>query len=171
MSTVMYVYRVDKAVWWDVVGRVREFYLAEFPMIQAMSAAADAMFDRGADRYATIKYLDAIAAGFTRDPNESWSVELQVFDAGDDWLIRPLERGRFLLAHHEQFPELRPVFYDGRTDVPPEHEANYEVATWMDEQIDAHRFFIYEVLSRADYERVGMDKLFALWDAAKEVTT
>lgn len=173
MSTVMYSYRVDKSDWWDVATRIRAFYLTEFPMIKAMKAAADAMFEGGKNRYQTIKFLDAIADGYTRNPDESWSVELQVFDAGADWHLRPLERNHFMLNHYEQFPELRPVFFDNRSDVPEHQEPNREIAVWVDEQIDAHRYFIFEVLSREDYRRVGIDKLFALWDLAKakEVNT
>jgi hypothetical protein len=174
MSTRMYSYRVDKDVWWDVYDRVRALYLAEYPMSQAIRQIAEAIIvgrEQAAPvgRVEALGLIDVVTDRFTKNPDEGWSVDFQVFDEGPMWLLRPLEHGRFLLTEDRylRFPDLRPVFYNNGFDVPPEEQPNEAVARWVDTQIDAHRYFLVPVLDRDDYRKAGMNRLFELWDAEK----
>ncbi len=164
MSVRLYTFRITKALWWDTLASIRGVYLAEYPIAQAMTVMANALIEKAetdrsgdiATKLQMLSLLDTFSDTYTKDPDEGWSVEFQVFDEGDTWLIRPLERGSFLLGRHERWPELQPVFYDTRTDEPSVNvPANRATSEWVDEQIKAHRYFVVPVLSREDYRDIG----------------
>lgn len=166
MSTRLYTFRVDKAIWWPTLESIRAVYLAEYPMAAAIRSAAEAAAEKAARaedptdaRISAMREVDVIARGYTKDPEQGYSVDFQVFDEGDTWLVRPLEHGYFLLGSHERWPELIPVFYNNSTDVPPEQKANRQVADWVDEQILAHRYFVVPVLTRSEYRDIGWSAL------------
>ena len=118
MSIKMYNYRIRKDAWWSFAAAVREFYLAEYPVFKVLAEVSEG------DGITYSKFVEAV------DVFRDWTVELQLFDEGDHWLIRPLEQGYFFMNGHEQWVDefgLETVWYDDRSDVPPEDEKNRPV--------------------------------------------
>ncbi|AON96788.1 hypothetical protein BI081_gp037 [Mycobacterium phage Tonenili] len=150
MSTKLYVYRVPKSQWWDFYAAVRRVYLDEHLIARAVRGLAE--------RKAPHRDVRRII-------NESvpeYEVELQLFDDGEHWIVRPLESGWFFTNQHHRWLEfgLVPVFYDDRADVPPEHEANKVVADWVDKQIETHRYLMAPVLNRDAFFSIWIDALY-----------
>lgn len=154
MSTKMHNYRIPKDRWWDFATACRRYYLDNHPItMAALRVIADeaSAKDTALGRYKAVQqFADTIAT--------DWTVDLQVFDEGDTYIIRPLEYGHFFMNHHDNFAEfgLEPVFYDNRADVPPEEEKNKAVADWVDGKIEAREYLIYTVLDCEDFTAIGM---------------
>jgi len=139
----MYNYRIAKWRWWYLATTCREFYKDNHPISLALTKLAS-----GNPSYSQFsKTVNELTTG-----NESWTVELQLFDEGDTWLIRVLEQGYFFHNHWTEWNHLglEAVTYDNRSDVPPEDEKNAAVAQWVDEKILAAEYFLYPLLSRED---------------------
>jgi hypothetical protein len=137
MSTRMYCYRVAKDELWPLVETVRAYYDANSSLGLIKHALIRAPLDQSE------KVHDQLYDAERLNGNEGSELEceLQLFDAGETWLIRPLERGwLFANSFEEQEWPVEPVFYDDGSDVPSKNEPNRAVAVWMDEQIKAHRF-------------------------------
>ena len=156
MSTRMYNYRLPKDAWWDFARACRAAYLEEHPISMAfsMSSKSAQNLDPEGKAERMGKILDTL-----KNLNE-WMVDLQLFDEGNTYLIRPLERGYFFLNHRCAWEEsfgLEPVFYDDRSDVPPEQEPNREVSRWCDEKIEAGEYLMYSVASEDTLSKVFFD--------------
>lgn len=153
MSTKMYNYRVAKDRWWEFANACREFYMAKHPYGKAIRAAAA---NEGAKYSDLMKIVKAVAAA-------DETVELQVFDEGETYLFRPLEVGWFFMNNCQMWETygVEAVFYDTRSDVPPEDEKNKAVAEWVDEKILAHEYFMYGLLVHATLEDVCLEALRA----------
>ena len=85
-----------------------------------------------------------------------------MFDEGDTYLIRPLERGYFFLNTHDRWIQefgLEPVFYDDRSDVPPEQEKNRAVSLWCDDKIAKGEYLLYQVVTEDGLSSTIMDAL------------
>lgn len=145
----MYNYRIPKDQWWSFCKAVRDYYLAHHPVMQIVRSikAKD-----GVGLYTTVsRVADALG---------DWTVDLQLFDEGDTYLIRPLEHGYFFLNKREKFSDgfdLADVFYNNSTDVPPEEEKNKKVSQWSDKKIRAREYLMYPLLNKDDF----MDYAFA----------
>ncbi len=75
-------------------------------------------------------------------------MELQIFDEGQTWLVRPLERGHlFDNSFRAQRWPVRLVRCDDRTDIPVRDRRNRQVAQWVDEQITAERYLLCSIIS------------------------
>lgn len=91
------------------------------------------------------------------------TVRLQVFPINQEYLLfRVLENGYFFLNQHEDWPVVRPCFYDDRSDVSPRERRNLKFADRMDEMIRKGRYFIFQVISEHDIQRWA-------WDAINDV--
>lgn len=148
MSTKMHNARVPKDRWLEFAADVRRVYLAEHPFVKFFSAERV-----GGDSYR--KAMDSL------DKNESF-VELQLFDEGDTWLVRPLEQGWFFMNHvwdgvWKKFG-VKAVSYDDRSDVSKKERKNKKVAAWVDERIAAREYLVYPVLDRYTYAELYMDR-------------
>lgn len=146
MSRVMYNYRLPKARWWDFARECRSFYAEKHPISAAVTkAAVSAAGGSTETRVDTLaRMLDVIRKA------DEWMVDLQLFDEGDTYLIRPLERGYMFLNNHERWVQgfgLEPVFYDDRSDVPPELEKNRAVSLWCDDKVTKGEYLLYQVLT------------------------
>lgn len=158
MSTVMYSYRLPKDRWWDFARACRTAYLDEHPLPMAfsMSSKSAQNLDPKGKAERLGKILDTIKN------LDEWMVDLQLFDEGDTYLIRPLERGYFFLNHHRAWEDnfgLEPVFYDDRSDVPTEQEPNREVSRWCDEKIEAGEYLLYSVISEDALSNIVFDNI------------
>lgn len=139
--------RVSKDQFWEFAAEVRRVYLEEHPAVQ--------LFRSGV--FQKVKYNDLMKSLTDNDD----FVELQLFDEGDAWLIRPLEVGWFFINKLDKGAwdkwGVTAVTYDNRCDVPPEDEKNRMVADWMDEQIEARRYLVFNVLHKDDYRQIYLD--------------
>lgn len=147
MSTKLYAHRIAKDRWWMFAAGVRAIYLSEHPVIKMVDALADAQ------TYA--EFVDCVDALVEDD----WTVDLQLFDEGETWLIRALERGWFFNNNSDRWREgfgVEEVCYDTRSEVPPEDEKNAATADWVDRQIEMHAYVTFQVLTRADLLDVGI---------------
>jgi hypothetical protein len=74
-------------------------------------------------------------------------ISVQLFDFGDDWIFRVLESGYYFAnKHKELFPKLGEVFYDDRSDIPPEDEANEIIADKIDVLVSQKRYFMAYII-------------------------
>lgn len=176
----MYALRVAKADWWDVAGRIRVFYQQNHPVLKEARVLAR-MLAEGAPRdpdgkltYETRKAIGgavrttAEAVKHHRLGWEEETVEVQLFDDGDTWLLRMCDRyggrgGSLLHGELDRFPELTEVFYDGRVDDVPEDPAerarNHAVTRQVDEWINTDRYLLYPVVTAADLRHLDMTVL------------
>lgn len=148
MSTKMHNARVPKDRWLEFAADVRRVYLAEHPFVKLFRSER---LDYGSYR----KAMDSL------DRNESF-VELQLFDEGDTWLVRPLEQGWFFMNHvyegvWKKFG-VKAVSYDNRSDVPKKDRKNKKVAAWCDARIEAREYLLYPVLDRTTYSELYTDR-------------
>jgi hypothetical protein len=149
----MYNYRVRKDQWWDFARACREVYLNNHPLMQLLKSAAD----RGDDAMSSFKKLSKTVDALER---AEMIVDIQIFDEGDTYILRPLERGYFFMNNvHEWSGFLDEVTYDDRADVPPEEEKNKVVAQWCDEKISSREYLMFNVLSRDDFMNVAVGVL------------
>ena len=158
MSRVMYSYRLPKEHWWDFARDCRQVYEGEHPVVALLiNAARGARMLPPEDKSAKlIALLDAVRK------MQEWMVDLQLFDEGDTYLIRPLERGYFFLNTHDRWIQefgLEPVFYDDRSDVPPEQEKNRAVSLWCDDKIAKGEYLLYQVVTEDGLSSTIMDAL------------
>lgn len=147
----MYNYRTPKTTWWETHAQMRRFFLHDWPFMQQVRSE-----DLSRESWKSVsKLVDALA--------EHLDLDIQVFDEGETYLLRPLVtrlmRDHFM-AHYGQW-NLEPVWLDNRTDVPPEHEKNYAVATWTEAAIKARRYFVVTVLDERDFADVFFQRLRA----------
>lgn len=136
----MYNYRVAKAQFWPFAKACREFYMSTHPILKALASV-----DPCKTEYSDFaKSVDKLAP--------EWTIDLQLFDEGDSYLIRVLESGYFFMKNAAEWLSfgLEHVTYDDRCDVPPEDEPNKAVAVWCDERIDAREYLMYPLVSRDD---------------------
>jgi hypothetical protein len=140
----MYAFRLPKAALWDTLAEVRAFYAAEHPVATTLlrNVAAARTHPEKLDVF--LRLMEEVADRSDRD----WTVQWQLFDEGEAWIVRPLELGWRFLNEHHRWPALEPVFYDNRSDVPPEHEKNEAVALWVDEQVRARRYLVTPVFDK-----------------------
>lgn len=158
MSRVMYSYRLPKERWWEFAQACREAYAASHPIsvlvLKAAQGARELPVDEKAAKLGDI--FDAVSK------SSEWMVDLQLFDEGDTYLIRPLERGYFFLNNHARWVKdfgLEPVFYDDRSDVPSEQEPNREVSVWCDEKIALGEYLLYQVVTEDSLSKAVFDIL------------
>jgi hypothetical protein len=157
MSTKMHNFRIPKSQWWGFATACREYYMGNYPIMEVLN---ELVIRKGASAYKQISdIVDILAKNDT-----GYTVDLQLFDEGDTYLIRPLEQGWFFSNNCADFAagfNLAQVTYDNRSDVPPEDEKNRAVAEWVDKQIDARQYFIYSVLHRDDFMTIAINTLIA----------
>lgn len=154
MSTKMHNYRVAKEQWWPFAKACRAYYMEHHPIAKLLREISEA----GGTYKKKIDTVNTIVAA-------EWTVDLQIFDEGDTYLIRPLENGYFFMNNfdQDQWAEfaLERVSYDNRTDVPPEDEKNAAVADWVDEKILGGEYLIFTVLNRDNFVSICFDELVA----------
>lgn len=154
MSTKMYNYRLPKEQWWPFARACRAFYLAEHPISKLLAQSA---LEPGANYGSLRRLVNTLV-------DSGWTVDLQLFDDGDTWLIRPLEHGYFFLNNASgwswQFG-LERVYYDNRADVPAEDEKNASVAEWVDKKILLGEYLTYTVLDHDTFMSICVDQMLA----------
>lgn len=152
MSRVMYSYRLPKERWWEFAQSCREAYAASHPLSVIILRAAHSARDLPPAEKASkmVSILDIISK------LGEWTIDLQLFDEGDTYLIRPLERGYFFLNNHVRWSEfgLETVFYDDRSDVPAEQEGNRGVSLWCDERIARGEYLLHPVITEDSLSQV-----------------
>lgn len=157
VSCVMYSYRIPKQRWWEFARACRESYALTHPIpviiLKSAQVARELPAEEKASKLGDI--LDAIRK------LDEWLVDLQLFDEGDTYIIRPLERGYFFLNNHEQWAGfgLEPVFYDDRSDVPAEQEKNHEVSLWCDEKIALGEYLLHPVITEDSLSSAVFDAI------------
>lgn len=154
----MYSYRLPKDKWWEFANECRRFYEENHPVASMiLRAAHKARSLPPEDKSAKlVDILDAVHKA------QEWTVDLQLFDEGDTYLIRPLERGWFFLNSHEQWRTrfgLEQVFYDDRSDVPAEQEPNRDVSLWCDDKIARGEFLLYQVVTEDSLSSAVFDAI------------
>ena len=130
MSRVMYNYRLPKARWWDFARECRSFYAEKHPISAAVTKAAV-----------------SAAGGSTETRVDTLARMLDVIRKADEWMV---DRGYMFLNNHERWVQgfgLEPVFYDDRSDVPPELEKNRAVSLWCDDKVTKGEYLLYQVLT------------------------
>lgn len=107
MSIKMHAARVSKDQFWEFAAEVRRVYLAEHLMVELFRG----MVARG------VKYSECMKS---LSENDNY-MELQLFDEGDAWLIRPLEVGWFFINKLDEGAwdrwNVEAVTYDNRCDI------------------------------------------------------
>ena len=156
----MYSYRIDKSRWWEFARACREFYAENHPVAAVVTAAARNAAAMHAEESAAAlgRILDTIRKA------DDWMVDLQIFDEGNTYLVRPLERGYMFLNTHDRWARefgLKAVFYDDRSDVPPEQVPNREVSLWCDDKIQSGEFFIHQIVTEDSLSKVVFDIIVA----------
>jgi len=160
VSTVMYAYRIRQRDFWDFAmalraayhreSWLRKLFIRELVKVLAKEATPE-------ESYETVKHL--LSSQALKDA----TVRLQVFPINQEYLLfRVLENGYFFLNQHEDWPVVRPCFYDDRSDVSPRERRNLKFADRMDEMIREGRYFIFQVISEHDIQRWA-------WDAINDV--
>ena len=152
MSTKMYAYRVEKAQLWPLVDQVRDWYEKNEAVFYLMDAHRKT---RANQELSAAEHFAAWSAGQDLAADRGNYVELQLFDEGDTWLCRVLERGYAFMNHYEKehWP-IEGVFYDDRSDMPEEWEKNLATVDWMEEKIQARHWFCVDIVAKyilADY--------------------
>lgn len=144
MSTKMYLYRIPKDRWKDFTLVCRGAYLNNHPLMQLLKFVddhGDSPLDSFKQVSETISALD----------HADMTVDLQVFDEGDAYIIHPLERGYFFINNAREWGEFLDEFTcDNFTDVPLE-EKNKVVAQWCDDKVSRNEYFTFNALSRDDF--------------------
>lgn len=150
----MYNYRVSKDKWWEFARTVRQFYVETHPLMELLRAISAEKTD---DKMSVFKRMtDAVDTLV----DAQWTADIQMFDEGDTYMLRPLENGYFFMNNADKWGSfIEKVTYDNRGDVPPEEEKNRAVAEWCDHKIEAHEYLIYNVMSRDDFMRTAIDAL------------
>lgn len=176
----MYASRIKKSDWLPLMRELREWGRTE-------SILAQIAFEPETKGNSLGERVDEFHAarqegGKTWQEWEELTVEVQVFDRGSNYLLRPLEkrvsfmeRASFMGDHHTQklaewlhdHPSTKLVRYDNRTDVPPEDRRNEAVADWLDDQITAGMFMIFNVVTLFDFEMSVNRQIWARADAKK----
>lgn len=156
MSRVMYNYRIDKARWWELARDVREVYAEHHPAALAVKKVTPT------DSAGTLNHLNALDKVVDALDKESLTVDLQLFDEGGSYIVRPLERGWFFFNNAQRWVDgfsLERVFYDDRGDVPADQESNRKVSVWCDQKIADGEFLIFPVLTRDSLHLMGLDRV------------
>lgn len=144
MSARLNTARVSKRRWKKFSADVRRVYLEEsWPVRDFRDEIA-----RGAKYSEAMKILN---------PHEHY-VELQLFDEGRTWLVRPLEVGWFFMNHvwegaWDSFGVV-PVCYNDSSEPPLEDLPNKAVGEWLDERVRAREYLLYPVLDRFTYSMI-----------------
>lgn len=155
MGTVMYSYRLAKDDFWPTLLVVRQYYLDNWPPLLIFREACY-LQDGRSGAIETLRRVEEEVK------DHEHLVDVQVFDEGTHYLIRPLEQGHFFTNNADHWPELVPVFYDTRTDDPrtddpnplTEHERR-RTAEWTDKQIKLRKYLIYPLISKRDYADIA----------------
>ncbi len=132
MSILMHCYRIKKTDWWDFFDEVCNYYIND--SLTMGLAIAYQKEESGHDFW---KFCQ----------NNENHISIQLFDFGDNWIFRVLESGYcFANKHKELFPELGEVFYDDRSDIPLEDEANEAIADKIDMLLRQRKYFIASII-------------------------
>ena len=140
MSTRMYNYRIGKERWWEFANKCRAYYMSSHPLATLVDSVS---------KKTPNEILDVMDKMSTFIRDTELTCDLQLFDEGDTYIVRPLENGYFFMNNHTRWTEfgLEPVFYDDRSDVPAEQEKNREVSLWCDERIHASEYLVFPLFS------------------------
>lgn len=157
MSTVFYGYRIKKRDFWSFLDKVRTEYKRDSLSLLRVQVLYKAIISE------TIKYHEALTD--LKKNEEVTVVRLQLFDRGNYFYFRVLECGYYFMNRHEEWSEVEPVFYDSRTDIPPEHKKNRKIVDWIDNEIRQRHYFIAHIVDYEDMSRW----LWDMWEKQKEV--
>lgn len=157
MSRVMYSYRVPKDAWWGFANDCRQFYAEEHPFAGVVTRVSRHASTLPPEEKSAklVSFLGAI------NQLGEWMVDLQLFDEGDTFIVRPLERGYFFRNHYARWESfgLEPIFYDDRSDVPPDQEPNRAVSLWCDDKIARGEYLLYQVVTEDSLSSALLDAL------------
>ncbi|MFA7101193.1 MAG: hypothetical protein WC196_05615 [Bacilli bacterium] len=137
MSTQLYVYRFPKKELWSVLDHIKEWYKENhiaFIASKSLLKKAEEPFPQALDM------VDAIAS--------DTATELQLFELEDFYYMRVLEKGYFFMNHCNEFPELTPIFYDTRSDVPEEMQQFEYLVDIIDDMISNTKYLIYPLVTK-----------------------
>lgn len=150
MSVKMYNYRINKDDLWQFVLGCREFYMQNHPLHVALR-------EKARDEGFSSKVFTSI-----KKHSDELTMDVQLFNEGETYLVRILESGWFFLNKLSEIAEatgiaIEKVFYDNRTDVPPEDEKNAAVADWCDEMINTRQYLTVELVSIGQLKMMMLD--------------
>jgi hypothetical protein len=132
MSTVMHCFKIKKTELWSFCDNLRTFHREEAAIFQFLKIAKTEEVH-----------------SFVHDSH--YHVNLQLFEENEStWLIRVLENGYLFLNRWQQFNQIKPVFYDDRSDMPEEQEDNLAIAEWIDAFLKVKQYFIVPIIDK-DY--------------------
>lgn len=147
----MYNYRIAADQWWPFARACRSMYLTEHPLAK--------MADSIAAEKITVENFAQVIDGLKKIDLFS---DLQMFCDGDTLILRPLERGWFFYNTRERWHArfgLQDVFYDDRSDIPPDRLGNRVVFERCDEKIVSGEYLTFSLINETDVEKMVLDKL------------
>lgn len=156
MSRVMYSYRIPKDKWWELSRDIRRTYLDKHAASVLVNVALKNRNRSPVDRF------DALDKIITVVTEKELTVDLQLFDEGDTYIVRPLERGYFFMNTAQRWVDgfgLERVYYDDRSDVPTEDENNREVSVWCDKMIEDGEYLVFPVITTDLLYKIGLDAI------------
>lgn len=159
MSRVMYNYRIDKSRWWELSRAVKQAYLEKHPAPELIRTLTP---NDGADTETSVSRIVRLTEVVDILVESNMLVDLQLFDEGETYLIRPLEKGWFFLNNAQRWADefgLEMVFYDDRSDVSPDDVRNREASVWTDKKIEDGEYLIFPVVTRDTLHQLGLDRL------------
>jgi hypothetical protein len=152
MSTVMYCFRIKKEELWPFCDNLRAFYKENSLISFLIKIAGKQKFNNNKETIS--KTLEAIK-------NDKYHVDLQLFEENKStWLFRVLEYGYLFMNSYTQFDQIKPVFYDDRSDVPEDQEANLSIAEQIDAFAEVKQYFIVPIIDE--------DYLYNYWFELRE---
>ena len=165
MSTVFYGYRIKKTDWWNAYQAIRKEYW------HGEKSATAVLFREMEKKNVTagagkrIDGLDESDEIFNK-LHEWLDAEIQLFEFGDDYIFRVLERGWFFANSVEGMKlPITEVFVDTRTDWPKEIDVAeqtrlLDIVDEIDEKIRQHEYVIASIVSLEELKRQYFDRVF-----------
>ena len=93
----------------------------------------------------------------------------QLFRTRGGWLFRMLENSCFFLSHWRQVANIRPVFYDDRTDVPANERRNHVHAERIDKQLAAQEYLLANIVDQTRLQSYFYDQLYPIQGGHSEL--
>lgn len=147
MSAVFYGYRVGKDSFWEMHAALREAYLAEHWLAQVATKLWPRTSEDTARRL--LKRLDE------KEVQDRAATEIQLFDEGTSYVIRPLEWAHGGFFHNQlerlSLPKVSSVHYDDRSDLSDEELSHKETVDWVEAQIRRGRYFVVPLIAVSDW--------------------
>lgn len=153
MSTVMYLYNVEKSSMFEVFSLIRGFYHEKHSSRRVTNHAFDNCSIQE-DVNATDRDKRSEIFSFLRD--DVGTAELQVLELDGNIYFRVLENSYLFMNHFKkQEWDITPVFYDTRSET--EAEELEKLSDQIDNLITAGHYFIYPLVGETEWRKWYME--------------